>query len=301
MLKLQFIIRFICVALLCNSCYPKNKNRVILVFDNVNSGTEKACSQPRNYRNAMLLNSLPIPISGSAQPNLQDFKYIIKEAKKYVPQKNIFIVDLRKEPHALLNQKAVSWYGFRNQVTNDLETKLINNLRKLKSTKVYQGINKLEEGYFIPTTYIQEPIKTITTEKKAITTLQAEYTRLLVVDHYAPEAQQVDLFLEFIKTLPPEHWVHFHCRGGKGRTSTFMVLYDIIQNASQLSLDSILNRQLNLGGSKLSKYTFTATRKQWKSSAAQNRYIFIKQFYNYVLDNQGYQKTRWSKWIQQTK
>lgn len=289
------------MALICNSCYPKNKDKVILVFDNTTTTTQHTYTMPKNYRNAMLLEPLPIHISGSAQPNLQDLKYIIKEAKKHVAQNNIFILDLRKEPHALLNQKAVSWYGFRNQVTNNLELQLINTLSKVKSTKVYLGINKLEDGYFIPTTYLQIPIKTITTEARAVTNLQVKYRRLLVVDHYAPDPQQVDLFIAFIKSLPKEHWIHFHCRGGKGRTTTFMVLYDIIQHASQASLDTILNRQINLGGTKLSRYTFTAPSKQWKSSAAKNRYIFIKQFYNYVLDKNGYQTTRWSKWIQKTK
>lgn len=239
-------------------------------------------------------------ISGSAQPNVQDLNFIIKEANKYVNKNNIFIVDLRKEPHAILNQKAVSWYGFRNQITNHLEPQLIKHLQKLKKTKVYLGIHKLEEGYFIPTTYLQVPIQHISTEEQTVLKIQANYFRLLVVDHYAPDPQQVDFFIEFVKHLPKEHWLHFHCRGGKGRTTTFMVLYDIIQHAHRLSLDTILDRQLKLGGSQLSKYKFTTPSKQWKSSAAKNRYIFIKQFYNYVLDIKGYQSTQWSKWIRQT-
>lgn len=284
-------------------CYSYNeqqslndRKKFFLIFDNLNEVSNYTL--PKKYRNAIHLTSRPLYLSGSAQPTFRDLKYIIKEAKKFVSDHNhIFIIDLRQEPHVFLNNKAISWYGFRNQVTNKLEQQLIAQLSRLKTVKIYKGINKLDEGYFIPKNYIYIPVNTIQTEQQITTKLKVKYKRFLVTDHYAPEPKQVELFIEFLKKLPPKYWLHFHCRGGKGRTTTFMVLYDIIKNANVLSLEEILNRQQYLGGIKLSTYQFKMHNKKWKEPAAKERYKFIKNFYNYVLDPKGYNFTTWSKWL----
>ena len=76
-----------------------------------------------------------------------------------------------------------------------------------------------------------------------------------------------------------------------------MVLYDIIKNAHTLALEDILQRQYDLGGTKLSKSDFQEIRKKWKEPAAKDRYWFIKNFYKYVLDPEGYSKRDWSEWV----
>ena len=121
-----------------------NKNP-ILVFDNIQNNNlidNKVIPQiPKRYRIAIHLNP-PLHASASAQINLLDLQYLIAEIKKQSPNlanKKIFIVDLRQEPHAILNQNAVSWYGFKNQVANQLEQELIdkfNNSYKLNSSEL---------------------------------------------------------------------------------------------------------------------------------------------------------------------
>ncbi len=272
---------------------PKN---ISLVYDNINN--IKNYSKPKKYRNGLDLYSLQLNISGSAQPNLKDFEYIIAKAKQIVKNYNkIFLVDLRQEPHALLNDNAVSWFGFRNQVSNTLEQDLILQLSLLKTAKVCRVVDKLEDGVFMPKHCSSVAIHKVITEQQAVEGLGVKYQRFIVTDHFAPNDEQVDLFVQFMKKLPSNSWVHFHCRGGHGRTTTFMVLYDIINNAHLLSLNDILERQHNLSGTKLSTTQFKNIRKKWKEPAATARYSFIKKFYKYVLDPKGYIKCNWSEWV----
>ena len=36
---------------------------------------------------------------------------------------------------------------------------------------------------------------------------------------------------------------HFHCKEGIGRTTTFMIMYDIMKNYKEVSLNDIIKRQ----------------------------------------------------------
>ena len=292
--------------------HPQEIKKIILIYDNThnienittNNDTKKNnknknYNQPKRYRNGLNLQPVGLNISGSSQPNVADLQYIIQEAKQHTANhstKEIFILDLREEPHAMLNERAVSWYGFKNQVKHQLEPQLIAQLSAKKKVKIYQGLTKLPGGFFIPKSYSTIEIHKVTTEQLATEELGANYQRILVIDHFAPKPSEVDLFVKFVKNLPKNSWIHVHCRGGRGRTTTFMSMYDIIQNAHSLALDSILERQHQLGGVKLSKVKFLPDRKKWKEPAAKDRYSFIQKFYNYVLDPNGYSKVDWSEW-----
>ncbi len=277
----------------------KDLKGVFLIFDSVNDpNTINHYNKPKKYRSGAGLHPTKLNVSGSGQPNLRDLEYIITEAQRFIKDPNkIFIVDLRQEPHAFLNDNAVSWFGFRNQVSYNLEKQLVSELSIKKTAKIYKGIDKLEDGYFIPKNRYTITIHKVVTEQQAVESLGVRYQRFVVTDHFAPRAEQIDLFVQFIKNLPEDCWLHFHCRGGKGRTTTFMVLYDIIKNAHTLALEDILQRQYDLGGTKLSKSDFQEIRKKWKEPAAKDRYWFIKNFYKYVLDPEGYSKRDWSEWV----
>jgi hypothetical protein len=83
--------------------------------------------------------------------------------------------------------------------------------------------------------------------------LGLEYLRLPTTDHVRPRDSEVDEFVRFALDLAPGTWLHFHCRGGDGRTTTFFVMHDIMHNAPEVSVEDILKRQHLLGGSELGK------------------------------------------------
>ena len=89
----------------------KDLKGVFLIFDSVNDpNTINHYNKPKKYRSGAGLHPTKLNVSGSGQPNLRDLEYIITEAQRFIKDPNkIFIVDLRQEPHAFLNDNAVSW------------------------------------------------------------------------------------------------------------------------------------------------------------------------------------------------
>ena len=117
------------------------------------------------------------------------------------------------------------------------------------------------------------------------------YIRIPVTDKEKPSDDMVDYFVQFVQSLPQNTWVHFHCEEGMGRTTTFMVMYDIMKNAKRVSLDDIMNRQVLIGGQDLLDDKVNTTKN------AKERTEFIQEFYKYALQNNDNFKTTWSQWI----
>ena len=79
--------------------------------------------------------------------------------------------------------------------------------------------------------------------------------------------------------MPPGGWAHFHCRAGKGRTTTFLVLYDMLRNAGRVSLKDIVDRQSVLAGD----YDLLKPEGEsgWKAAVFADRAAFVRAFYRY--------------------
>jgi hypothetical protein len=68
-------------------------------------------------------------------------------------------------------------------------------------------------------------------------------------------------------------------RGGKGRTSTFLALLDLLKNAARLPLEIILERQTRLGDYDLRKPADPASA---KAPFRAERRAFVERFYDYL-------------------
>jgi Inositol hexakisphosphate len=108
-----------------------------------------------------------------------------------------------------------------------------------------------------------------------------------VSDHCRPTDDMVDRFVTFVHGLPANAWLHFHCHGGDGRTTTFMALYDMIRNAQNISLDDTVARQSLIG----QYHLFSG-----KSEVETLRAAFITAFYSYVKEG-GYATMSWTEWV----
>ena len=137
------------------------------------------------------------------------------------------------------------------------------------------------------------PPKTVQTEEEVVKAAGLGYFRLTIPDHLKPQNEEVDRFVAFVRDLLPGTWLHFHCRAGIGRTTTFMALYDMMRNGKALSLDDILQRQVAVGG----KY-LTASDADADENKAE-RAKFLQQFYDYAKSNQDGFKTSFSAWLAQ--
>lgn len=110
------------------------------------------------------------------------------------------------------------------------------------------------------------------------------------------EFEHVDQFVEFVKNLPADEWLHFHCKKGQSRTTLFMIMYDMMRNADRVSAEDIIKRQgpLGLGGADL----FGLPNKEdWDHSFKKGWKEFLYNFHKYVNETKstGFAKN-WTKW-----
>ncbi|MGE3319816.1 MAG: hypothetical protein AB7I18_11035 [Candidatus Berkiella sp.] len=215
----------------------------------------------------------------------------------------VTLVDLRRESHGFVNGIPVSWYEPQNNSNKNISTQAILSkekaqLQELKSQSplmVSLIINKAN-GVIQKTEPVELIIKSLETEQELAARLGLQYVRFQVLDRHRPDDEVVDEFVNFVKKVPANTWLYFHCRGGKGRSTTFMALYDILHHGKTESLKKILSRQHALGGIDLDKFS-DQPKDQWKIEMANDRKEFIEQFYRYATDSNGYPDITWQEWL----
>lgn len=199
--------------------------------------------------------------------------------------KKISVVDLRQESHGFINHLAVSWKLPDSNKANKGLTRdqVIKEEKKLlKSIKLNQPVQIKNKTVI--------PVK-VQSEKELVKDSGMDYIRVTVTDTERPEDDMVDYFVKKVRKLPEDTWLHFHCKAGMGRTTTFMAMYDMMKNSKKVSLEDIMERQELLGGVKLLKPV------GGKESESQKRSDFLRQFYQYTKENNDNFKTSWSQWL----
>lgn len=241
-----------------------------------------------------------LPISGSAQFSEKSLALILKTLKNPT---NLSIVDLRQESHGFLDGMAISWYLPRNwinigqslQKIELLENNLLKNLSNQNHVTIHKIVKKDAEGHQTPeTTHTTVKVQFVLSEKQLVEQFGINYLRIPIADHTRPTDEIVDQFIQFVRGLPQNHWLHFHCSAGVGRTTTFMIMYDMMKNAKTVKFDDIINRQWLIGGANMRKTTLKYT---WKTPYAEERVKFLQHFYDYCKDNQDDFKQSWSSFI----
>lgn len=255
---------------------------------------------PRNFRTTNLKQSKSslnvkglnfLRASGSGQFSEESFAAIMNHLS--LSPERLVVIDLREESHGFINGKPVSWtdghhnYGNLHRSKNEIESDEYHRLRVAGESKEII-INPVVETKKLN-------VQSVNTERAVVENRGSQYIRLPVTDLNRPSDEVVDQFIEYVKCLPEDQWVHFHCRAGKGRTTTFMTLLDIMKNGKQVEFKDIVGRQKLIGGSDL-----TSVKKQdgEKERAANERFEFVKKFYLYCQQVPDF-KMSWSEWVDQ--
>jgi hypothetical protein len=213
----------------------------------------------------------------------------------------IVVFDLRQEDHGFINGTPVSWFATNNwanvgkthaEVVSEEQARL-DAARAAGTVVISDDKAKKGEGSAAP----GQPaaVSAAETEQQVVTAAGASYVRITVSDHCRPTDAEVDRFVAAVRQLPPDTWVHFHCRAGRGRTTTFMALYDMLRNAQQVSLLDIDHRQSLLAGD------YDLLGKEGEPGArvavAADRAAFVRTFYDYAKANPNGQPQLWTEWL----
>lgn len=232
---------------------------------------------PRNYREYPAIR-----ISGSSAPSYDSLKTI----RNKVGNAAFHVFDLRAELHWHIDGNAVSVFATKDWGTRGLtqsqildeEGARIADLNKKQILSLHTEILKNNEGEIDHSIPVEFKFLRAQSVADAVAEIPgATYQRLFVVDHLTPSEPEVAAFCEWFKNRDPSVWTHFYCAGGKGRTTTFMAMADILENGKTDSLETILKRQHELGGANLAD---TSSSKPWMPPLKEKRFEFLKNFYN---------------------
>ncbi|MFC7680124.1 hypothetical protein [Paenibacillus sp. GCM10028914] len=233
--------------------------------------------------------------SASGQFSLNGLKYM----KSVIPNDRLTVVDLRQECHGFVNGMAISWYSLFNDSNRDLSQEAVIKLERQYLDELIE-VDKVEFDYIEGKSFqlrnsIISP-KQVHSEAELTAQEGVGYIRFCVTDHHRPSDAIVDEFITFVKALSSGEWLHFHCRGGVGRATTFILMYDMIRNAKQVSLDDILLRQQKIGGRDM--YRLNPEQGLHLRKAALERLSFIHAFYAFCASEQGIDHMNWQSWLQ---
>src|SRR5438270_9903953 len=284
---------------------PPDANAPVVIWYTDSSLNE---TLPRNFRTTgdplkmtnlkTSLSSGPANLraSGSGEFTADGLKLLLTRTRGPVT-----VFDLRQETHVFVNGLPISWFA-----TNDwanvgrthaaIEADEAARVQSLKPdseiTVTGADIKKSGAPSSAPADVI---VRDARTERDLVEANNAAYVRLTVTDHARPLDEEVDRFILAVRALPENGWAHFHCEAGRGRTTTFMVLYDMLRNATRVSLEDIVDRQKLLG------YDYDVLQPAeaggWKAPYTDDRIAFVRAFYKYAHANPGGRPQLWSEWL----
>lgn len=248
---------------------------------------------PRNFRIDDKLRA-----SGAGQTSLLGLKLLYENLREHTSGR-IFYVDVRQESHGFFNGYPASYYIEKNLANfflhNDgIEDREIEQLNDVLDTRV----NLIPLGDFDKAHY--QPVNLFVTdvqsERQAAENLGFTYARLGGTDMMFPSPDVVDAFIELVANMNDDDWFHVHCQAGQGRTTLFLVMYDILKNPDK-SLGEICERQKLLGGSDLLTRR-TGDPKDYYVQAHNHRAEKLIEFFFYVRGTQREEiGLPWSEYI----
>jgi protein-tyrosine phosphatase len=236
-------------------------------------------------------------VSGSGEFTPEGLKLVLARTRGPVT-----VFDLRQETHMFVNELPISWYASRDWVNVGRsqsaivagEAARVQSLKPGSEIAVRPG-HPVKHGSANSVTPEQVTVERASTEQNIVEGAGEHYVRITVTDHTRPLDDEVDRFILAVRALPEGAWAHFHCEAGLGRTTTFMVLYDMLRNANRVSLEDIVGRQKILSNG----YDVLQPDEpgNWKAPYAADRAAFVRAFYNYTRANPNGHPQLWTEWL----
>ncbi len=235
-------------------------------------------------------------VSASAQYGKDQFLALADILEEAAGGREIWVFDLRRECHALLDGIPFSIYALHNHSNLALDAAEVEEAEAtLFDAMPGTEITACPKTDDAPGEAVSYRITDFLTERELVEKRGFHYVRVPVTDHSWPEPEQVDAFVAFVKDADPEGtWLHFHCHAGKGRTVLFMIMYDKMRNP-EVPMEDIVIRQTLMGGT----YPFyLGDPDSYKAPYYAEKARMTRLFFRYVDENisSGY-AVPWSEWL----
>lgn len=193
---------------------------------------------------------------------------------------DVMVVELRMEAHGFIDDQAIGFFCPKNWDLYHSDTSGLKE-REEKDLKGLSAVGKANIFTKISGTEVivdEQEVKfsTTVTEEQALRDRNIKYARLYVPDHRRPRDSEVQQFLDL---HDPTIWFHFHCKGGRGRTTTAMIMRDMLINPHVPSAD-IIERN-NVYGS-IDITNLDRLRGTFKEGPAKERLEFILMFHTFA-------------------
>jgi hypothetical protein len=207
-----------------------------------------------NFRSGSKLRVNPYRASGSHQLDCPKLLGALENLPQPQSVSKLFLVDLREEAHGFLGGRAVSWYADNDFSNVGCTEKWIHEADWIRAEEEYRmaslanfspvavfcieqepkdNKDNRDQQRMRPTGYRMVDVQDTRTEQQAfhgspIGHFTVKYVRIPVTDHCAPADDAIDYLCHLADRVAADDWVHFHCHGGDGRTTTFLALYDML-------------------------------------------------------------------------
>lgn len=224
-------------------------------------------------------------MSGSAQFSEGQLPTMIRKFQEKNPNK-IYMIDCCQESKLFIDGDAAFYYGAFNlgnlgrnveQVLNN--EKLLKEQTKNSTVDFYRNCDK-EDAAPIEQREVGDNVKT---EKEICEEYGIEYVRIPCPDHVFPDSSAIDYFIQYVKDIPSDSWMHVHCSGGISRTTIFMIIYDIMKNPT-VSLDDIVGRQCLYERAWLYQER-QSEEETFRNDLYKEKTVMIRKVYQYIMQN----------------
>ena len=229
-----------------------NEDHFIIVSEN-NFAEEwperfRSTDMPLELNEGQLTGLRELNIMGGGQPSEKHLRNIINRSESPV-----VVLDFRQEPHSYIAGIPITW--FRPYVSDrelgtdkmmSLEDDFIDFLKGTPSVQVdsvkWTGGQDYE---VLSSEFIGND--TVLSNAEMVEKNGARYMRFHIP--VVPNDRQVSEFEAFVEDVSDQDLtLYFNCWDGTGRSTEFMVMYDILKNGGEVSLETIADRHAALGG-----------------------------------------------------